>query len=533
VQPRATAQATPEGDTPHSHFDTANRYEALFSGCLDAVYVHDFCGQFLDANDTALNLLGYERDDIASLSFADLLEPHDLPKALQTAIDFVNTGESAKVQEYELRRRDGTTVWVEVNASIIRHEGESIAILGIARDLTERRQAEQERKNLERQLQHSQKLQALGVLSTGIAHDVNNTLMGIAGCADIALTKLHSSHPAWPLVSSIRSSAHQGSSVSKRLLRFGSQASDAEIPVSNSNDVLSRCKEMLLGVVGTNIEIGVTTVATSTNIACSEGELEQVIVNLVLNAKDAMSDGGLVSISTSDVVRGKADWPRHSGLENDSYLRLSVTDTGIGMSEETKTRMFDPFFTTRQAGTGTGLGLSVVYGFVQAVKGHIEVVTELGRGSCISIYIPIADEAYPSDSPGPISSHGNHATVMVVDDEPLVRMSVKSYLEDGGYLVLEAATGVEAIDTARGHGAAIDLLVTDVSLPDITGLDVAKTLASFSPQIPVLYISGHLALSPELPADIPYNDVLSKPFGREMLLARVRQKLDLSIGSLS
>lgn len=525
VPPSAAPQAPPESDTPHSHFDTANRYEALFSRCRDAVYVHDFCGQFLDANDTALNLLGYERDDITSLSFADLLGPHELPLALQTAVELINTGEQAGVQEYELHRKDGSTVWVEANASIIRHEGESIAVLGIARDLTERRQAEKERKNLERQLQHSQKLQALGVLSTGIAHDVNNTLMGISGCADIALTSLHSSHPAWPLVSSIRGSAQRGSSVPKRLLRFGRQPSGTEIPVCNSRDVLSRCQEMLKGVVGTNMELQVAKVAANTNIACSEGDLEQVIVNLVLNAKEAMPSGGLVSISASNVDRGKEGWPRHSSLENDSYLRLSVTDTGIGMDEDTKARMFDPFFTTRKQGTGSGLGLSVVYGFVQAFKGHVEVVTEVSRGSCITLYIPLADEASPSDSQEPLSADGNHATVMVVDDEPLVRMSVRSYLEDGGYRVLEAATGAEAIDTAREHGAAIDLLLTDVSLPDITGLDVATTLASFSPQTPVLYISGHLALSPEMPADIPQSDVLSKPFDREMLLGRVRQKL--------
>ena len=402
-------------------------------------------------------------------------------------------------------RADGTHVPLELSTSNLQTQ-RGRGQLHIIRDVSER-------VRLEDELRHSQKMQAIGTLASGIAHDFNNLLMGITGCADMALRHSDPTDPSRIYLDEIKSSAVGGAAITRQLLRFGRRGDGADVVLA-VNEVVGASAGILRRTVGANIEIRVSLADEPLHFRAGPGELEQILLNLTVNASHAMPNGGVLTIATDTVKVGDVD-----------MVRLTVTDTGIGMSEETRARIFEPFFTTKAPGEGTGLGLSSAYAVVERRGGRMEVESRLGEGTSFRVLWPRAAAPKTASAPDDKRLLG-HETILVVEDESLVRTTINHYLGRHGYHVLLAANADEALDICRGT-QSIDLLVTDVGLPGMDGAALADAALAIRPHLPVLFISAY---SPEDLVERRAIDAsaehLHKPFTELALATKVRAILD-------
>lgn len=378
----------------------------------------------------------------------------------------------------------------------------------------------------QQQLRHAQKMEAIGNLSSGIAHDFNNLLMGITGCTDVALSKLDDDDPARRYVAEIKKAALRGSSLTRQLLAF-SRKREADPRVVDFNLVVEEAKALLRPLLSEDIAFDIDLSDEPLFVRCDPGQVEQTLVNLVVNARDAMPNGGEVSVTTKGVELDEDRDGMVGDIDAGEFAMLAVTDTGEGMDEETLQHIFEPFFTTKDVGQGTGLGLSTIYGIVKQSHGEIAVDSTPGRGTTFKIYLPRTFEE-PEDQievpKGALEGHGE--TVLVVEDESLVRLTVRGYLERGGYHVMTAKDGTEALALAEGASSPIDLLVTDMVLPGLKGPDIARQISALQPGIKVLFMSAHppekLRDDGRLPDGV---DSLQKPFTEETLLLEVQRSL--------
>jgi signal transduction histidine kinase len=378
----------------------------------------------------------------------------------------------------------------------------------------------------QQQLLHAQKMEAIGNLSSGIAHDFNNLLMGITGCTDLALGKLDEGNDARRYVEEIKKAALRGASLTRQLLAF-TRKKEVEPRVVDFNEVVAEAKNLLRPVLSEDISFDVNLSDARLYVRCDPGQIEQVLVNLVVNARDAMPQGGQVRVSTTSAELDEAGARRLGEVPAGEYVVLSVEDNGTGIDPETLEHIFEPFYTTKDVGQGTGLGLSTIYGIVKQVRGEIVVDSEVGRGTTFHIFLPRTDEKPEQLTEAP--SHdveGNGETILVVEDESLVRLTVRGYLERGGYRVVTAKDGDEALAIAGGASQPIDVLLTDMVLPGLKGPDIVEKVRRHHPDIQVLYMSAHsaeqLLADARLDADA---DVLQKPFTEIDLLTEVYQLL--------
>ncbi|QDG49526.1 response regulator [Persicimonas caeni] len=378
----------------------------------------------------------------------------------------------------------------------------------------------------QQQLLHAQKMEAIGNLSSGIAHDFNNLLMGITGCTDLALGKLDEGNDARRYVEEIKKAALRGASLTRQLLAF-TRKKEVEPRVVEFNEVVAEAKNLLRPVLSEDISFDVDLSDARLYVRCDPGQIEQVLVNLVVNARDAMPQGGQVRVSTTSVEVDEAGARRLGEVPAGEYVVLSVADNGTGIDPETLEHIFEPFYTTKDVGQGTGLGLSTIYGIVKQVRGEIVVDSEVGRGTTFHIYLPRTDEEPEQLTQAPTHDvEGNGETILVVEDESLVRLTVRGYLERGGYRVVTAKDGDEALAIAGGAAQSIDVLLTDMVLPGLKGPDIVEKVRGHHPDIQVLYMSAHsaeqLLADARLDADA---DVLQKPFTEIDLLTEVYQLL--------
>jgi CheY-like chemotaxis protein len=374
------------------------------------------------------------------------------------------------------------------------------------------------------------RLEAIGTLASGVAHDFNNLLTGIIGCADRALSEVDESVPACAHVEQIRGAARSGASIVKQLMSLGSKVARPSSP-EHLDTVISGMEGMLRRLIGEDIEFRVTLGAPEAYLTCEPGQIEQLLMNLVVNARQAMPRGGLITVQTSEVEIKKAPARAIGSLLPGSYVRLLVSDTGCGMDEETQLHVFEPFFTTRGAGEGTGLGLPTVFGIVTQHKGAIELHSEPNKGTSFVIHLPSQHAghhgAQPSAAATEAKALGGSETVLVVEDEPLVRGAVQHYLEKAGYRVLAAGSGAEALRLCREHSQEIQLLLTDMVLPGgMTGPEIAREARVLIPGAALVYMSAY---PPERLVQrgllAPGVESLEKPFTQEGLLTRVRHAL--------
>jgi two-component system cell cycle sensor histidine kinase/response regulator CckA len=422
--------------------------------------------------------------------------------------------------EHRIVRRDGSERWVHERADVLRDDrGEPIRVVGAVQDITDRRQ-------LEDQVRHAQKMEAVGRLAGGIAHDLNNALTAIAGYAELALGQVPDEHPVREDLEEIRRAAERASSVTGHMLEF-SRKRVLEPRVFNLNETVIAMARMLSRLLGSDIEVGTRLHPALPPILGDPGHVEQAIINLAVNARDAMPNGGRLDLATKFDIVDEASARAHVPMKPGRYVVLCVTDTGHGMSREIQHRIFEPFFTTKDVGKGTGLGLSMVYGTLKQIGGFVFVDSEIGRGSEFSLYFPpVPPHALPAPLPNREAKRGGTETLLIVEDEAAVRTLVASALTKEGYRVLIASSAAEALAIAQGHEAEIDLLLTDAMMPGQSGIDLARALAGRRPDLPVILMSGYTKETLPLENVEAHFSLLHKPFTPRELRQRIREVLD-------
>jgi len=496
------------------------RYRDLVENARDIIYTHDLDGNYTSINKAGEQLTGYSREETLEMNLAQTVAPEDLEKASRM-ISRKLSGEPETVYELEIIAKDGNRVALEVNTRLIHQNGVPVGVQGIARDITERKQ-------LEAQLRQSQKLEAVGQLAGGVAHDFNNLLTVILGYNEMMLSRMDADNPLQRAVCEIKKAGESASSLTRQLLAF-SRKQVLQPKVIDLNVVVSDMGKMLVRLIGEDIELVTDLKPSMARVKADPGQIEQVLMNLAVNARDAMPRGGALIIATDNVSMDDELVRKYVSIQPGPHVMLSVSDTGLGMDTETQARIFEPFFTTKGAGKGTGLGLATVYGIVKQSGGNIWLYSELGKGTTFKIFLPRVDE-FASDletvedtQPIPRGSE----SVLLVEDEEQVRRIICEVLEQQGYNVLTAANGEEALKIAEDARTDVQLLLTDVVMPQMSGPELAEQLSVLRPQLKVLYISGytddaivrHGLLDEKL-------HFLQKPFDAASLARKVREVFD-------
>ena len=454
-----------------------------------------------------------------SSAFYEFVHPdeRDIVRAASSAAR--ETGQRYDI-EHRIVRADGTVRWVHELADVVHDaDGRAIRMIGTVQDITDRR-------HLEDQLRQSQKMEAIGRLAGGIAHDLNNTLTAIAGYAELALNAVSPGHEARPDVEEIRRATERAAAVTRQLLAF-SRKQILEPRLFDVNDTVVSIARLLSRLVGPDIRVRTTLAEGAPRILGDPGQVEQAIVNLAVNARDAMPKGGELTISSELSVVDEAFARTHVPMPPGRYVTLSVSDTGHGMSRETQARIFEPFFTTKGVGKGTGLGLSMVYGTLKQIGGFIFVDSEIDRGTTFRLYFPPAPQAAAPAKPPtaePPAAAGQE-TLLVVEDEDAVRNLVASALRHDKYTVLLATSAEEALQITSSYSGAIDLLLTDAIMPGKSGLELAKTLLERWPKLPVIFMSGYTEEDLHVAALNRPIELLQKPFTPRELRNRIRSVL--------
>jgi PAS domain S-box-containing protein len=501
-----------------------SRFRGLWDSGLIMVTITDLTGRLREVNALGLSMLGYTRDELTAGGIrSDDLTPPEWREADERAREQLATVGVAPPWEKELLRRDGTRVPILAGAAML----QGAEVIAIALDLTERKRAEATLQQTGEQLRHAQKMEAVGRLAGGIAHDFNNVLSVILGFSDLALSDLSPGDALREDLEEIRSAGQRAADLTRQLLMFSRQQV-IEPRVLDLNELLASTEKMLRRVVGEDVELVVAPAPSLGRVRVDPSSIEQVVMNLVVNARDAMPTGGRLVIATANVVLDEAYAGAHHGLRPGPYVRLTVADTGTGMDEATQARIFEPFFTTKERGKGTGLGLSTVFGIVQQGDGSIAVESELGRGATFRVYLPRVDhDVDPRRLPIAPGLRRGHETVLLVEDEGQVRAVARSILRRHGYEVIEASNAGEALLYCERHTGVIHLLLTDVVMPHMSGPELARRLAQTRPEMRVLCMSGYTDDSVirhgVLAAELAY---IQKPLTPETLTQRVREVLD-------
>jgi PAS domain S-box-containing protein len=503
--------------------ESEERYRLLFERNLAGVYRSTADGRILECNRAFARMLGY-----ASAAEA-MAHPewwlHDHPGAHEEFWERLRKEGSIANHEGQARRKDGTPVWVIQNVSLLSDEDGEETLLGTVFDVTERRR-------LEEQLLQSQKMEAVGRLAGGIAHDFNNLLTAIAGYSDLLLSELPANDARRESAVEIREAGRRAAGLTQQLLAF-SRRQVLEPRVLDLNAVIAGMEKMLRRVIGEDIELTTALDPDLWHTMADPGQIEQAIVNLAVNARDAMPRGGQLTLETGNVTLDDQFASTYATVQPGPHVMLAVSDTGIGMDAALQSRLFEPFFTTKERGKGTGLGLSTTYGIVKQSGGSIWVYSEPGVGTTFKIYLPRCEEplAESEAPPPPLTTRPGSETVLLVEDEAEVRRLVERLLRMQGYTVLSAPSPAEAISAARAAGR-IDLLVTDVIMPGMNGREMASVLAAERPRMRVLYMSGYTDAAIAQQGILePGTAFLSKPFTPDVLARKVREVLDGPAGS--
>jgi PAS domain S-box-containing protein len=459
--------------------------------------------------------------DGRSATFFSLVHPDD-----RAAVEAASESAIADKQPYDIEHRlvrpDGTVRWVHEKAAIQRDaQGRALRMVGTVQDVTDRRL-------LEDQLRQSQKMEAIGRLAGGIAHDLNNALTAIAGYAELALGEVAPEHPARPDVEEIRRAAERAGSVTRQLLAFARKEL-LQPRVFDLNRTIASISRLLGRLLGADIEVQARLGDGTLPVLGDPGQVEQAVINLAVNARDAMPGGGKLVLATARENVDEAFARRHPPMPAGDYHVLRVTDSGHGMPRETQARIFEPFFTTKDVGKGTGLGLSMVYGTLKQIGGFIFVDSEIDRGTTFRLYFPpAAAPEMPKVKPVQVvagDGAGAHATLLIVEDEPSVRNLVASALRHDGYRLLIASSAEEALTVADGE-PAIDLLLTDAMMPGKSGVELASLMTARRPGLPVIIMSGYTEETLAVPGLSDPIALLPKPFTPRDLRARIREVLE-------
>jgi hypothetical protein len=503
--------------------ESEERYRLLFESNPQPMWVYDLeTLAFLAVNESAVHHYGYSRDEFLAMTIADIRPSEDLP-ALHGAVASAAGGVDA-ASTWRHLKKDGTIIDVEVTSHLLMF-AERHAELILANDITERRRLEIALLASEEQLRQSQKLEAIGQLAGGVAHDFNNLLTVIGGYSSIMLGKLPAESPHRNSIEEIKKASDRASALTRQLLAF-SRKQILQPKVLDLNVVVTDLEKMVRRLIGEDIDLLTIPSAGLGKVKADPGQIEQVLLNLIVNARDAMPQGGKLTIETRNVVHSEEYAQRHATPAG-RFVMLAVSDTGCGMDAEIQPRVFDPFFTTKASGKGTGLGLATVYGIVKQSGGNIWVYSELERGSTFKIFLPRVDEVAGPDAVESRSVPKGTELILLVEDEDQVRDILKQILEGQGYSVLAVSNGEEALAISQDLERDIELMVTDVVMPQMSGRELAERVLTMRPSLPVLYMSGYTddAIVRHGLLDEKLN-FIQKPFDSATVARKVREILD-------
>jgi two-component system cell cycle sensor histidine kinase/response regulator CckA len=504
----------------------------------DAVTVLDPKGEVVFMNAAAENLTGWKQKEAAGKAVAEIFKIVDGDG--QTAATNGPLTAAGSERQSWLLAKDGRQIPIEDEAVPLRDEAGNItgAVL-VCRDISARRQAqanqERFRQMAEEQLRKSQRLEAIGRLAGGLAHDFNNMLTAIIGTSELAMLELHRDHPVRRDLKEIKQTADRAANLTRQLLAFARQQIIAP-GILNVNDLLMNLDKMLRRLIGEDIELVMAPASDIGLVKVDAGQIEQVIVNLAVNARDAMPQGGKLILQTENTTIDQKPSSLPAELPPGDYVLLTVRDNGLGMTEEAQSHLFEPFFTTKEVGKGIGLGLATCYGIIKQNGGHIEVKSAVGEGTTFRIYLPRTDEMADTmpeqQGAGTLPQGGRpsgNETVLLVEDEPTVREVATRMLREQGYNVLVAANGDEALNLVRSRPSEpVHLLVTDVVMPRMSGRVVADQLRATHPEMKVLFISGYSDDTLTRHGASPDTNLnfLQKPFSPSLLAYKIREVLD-------
>jgi len=503
------------------------KFKDLFDYAPVGYHELDKEGRIINVNRRELEMLGYTYEEMmGQYAWKFVVEEETSHQSVLGKLAGVIL--PSKTLERIFRRKDGTTLPVLIEDQPIRDsEGKIIGMRSTQQDISERKKVEQEVASLQEQLRQSQKMEAIGILSGGIAHDFNNILTVISGNVQLSMMDLQEGDPLKASLEEIKKASDRAADLTRQLLAF-SRKQILEMKVLDLNLVLQRLDKMLRRIIGEDIELEVIGAEPLGMVRADPGQIEQVILNLSVNARDAMPEGGKLTIETANVELDEAYARKHIAVNPGPYVMLAISDTGTGIPPEIKERIFEPFFTTKEIGKGTGLGLSTVYGIVRQSGGNIWVYSEPKKGTSFKIYLPRVDEPLDELREEIVKEIpcGNE-TVLIVEDEETVRKLAIRILKRQGYRILDASQGGEAFLLSEKYKEPIHLILTDVVMPGMSGRQLAERLREIHPEAKVLYMSGytdnailhHGVLEPGL-------QFLQKPFTMEGLSRKVREVLD-------
>jgi two-component system cell cycle sensor histidine kinase/response regulator CckA len=494
------------------------KYRALFEGSKDGIYISTYYGKFIDVNPAMVELLGYDsKEEVFALDIQNSV--YYRPSEREKFHDAIADHSYIKDLELMLRRKDGSIVNVLLTATVERSpDGTPLYYSGTIRDITER-------KRLEQQLIQAQKMESIGTLAGGIAHDFNNLLAMILGTAELIKHKTADNPTINSYIKRIIEASERGASISKQLLLF-SRPEQAELQPVSFSAVVDQLREFLSHFLPKNIVIDYTPLRSTAVIMGDSGHLHQALVNLAINARDAMPEGGTLSLHV-DVVSGDVVRTIFPDADGHRYATVVLRDTGIGIDQQVQRRIFEPFFSTKERGKGTGLGLSIVHGIVTLHRGHIHVESEPGKGTAFRIFFPLLDVAVPQAQTHHEESQSDRTvTILIVDDEEILREILCESLKDKGYNVLSASDGIEALQLYTQHKDRITLVITDLGMPMMNGEQLYIKMKEIDPGIRVIVSSGYLETSNKSALlRMGIKDVLTKPFKFDVIFDTIHRVL--------
>jgi two-component system, cell cycle sensor histidine kinase and response regulator CckA len=484
-------------------------------------------GKVLMMNQAMLSALGYSREEVAGRDYLSTFVPAADRPALTEVFTRLIRDRGATINENRTLAKDGRELVVEWHGRpVLRPDGELDYFFGVGIDITERLRAATEQARLEAQLTQAQKMEAIGRLAGGVAHDFNNMLAAIQGYAELILRSLQPGDSLHGHVEQILKAGQRAAGLTQQLLAFSRKQVIAP-QVLDLNGLVADSTRMLVRLIGEDVVLDVLPGADGGRVRADPHQLEQVLVNLAINARDAMPGGGTLTIGTADLELDEAR-ARAMSLEPGRYVELSVRDTGDGMDEETKARIFEPFFTTKEVGRGTGLGLAIVHGIVRQNRGHVEVSSGPGMGTIFRVYLPrVEAPVEAAGEPPRLSAATGTETILLVEDEEIVRTLARTILTSLGYHVLEADRGDDACLLCRNHPGPIHLLLTDVIMPAMNGRELYRQVRELRPDLKVLFMSGYTGdvIAPHGVLE-EGTDFIGKPFTVKGLARKIRDVLD-------
>ena len=498
------------------------RHQILFNAIADAIFFlrkdpRDGYYKCIDVNERAIEIFGYSREEFLDKQLCELCESGKKPLTVETLRN-LKLGDRA-VSETQFTAKNGAAIPVEVTSQRYRHAGQDLVISSV-KDLSAQ-------KRLENEIRHSQRMESVGRLAGGVAHDFNNILTVITGYSDLVLSSMSEDNELRADVSEIRRAADRAVALTRQLLAFSRKQVMQPKSVA-AKEVLDQARMLLTRLIGENVELSVKASDGGERFLADPAQIEQVVMNLAVNARDAMPGGGKLELESSVVSYVQTDQSVRPEMVSGRYVRIACKDNGTGIDEETRNHIFEPFYTTKKRGKGTGLGLSTAYGIVKQSGGFIYVDSLPGEGTTVEIFLPVADESgeFEEEHEEIAAPAAGVGTILLVEDETAVRNYTASILKRIGYTVIEARDGEEALNIIGERKPALDLVISDIVMPKMGGPELLDSISESYPGVKVIFMTGYAGdyvVRSELPAD--YELMLSKPFSSHELLSLISKTL--------